>query len=200
MKTKNKILNVISIALILSLLISFISSLYLNTKLKVQIHERDNTINILLKRDSIFNQIIDLKEDSTGRYEYFVTVKNNGKILTYNEMHELVDSMRNVVNNLSSNINNKFAINKEFKTLATLYNNLLFEYNIYKSALRNIQGNYGIKYKVDTISPNQFAVSLEHVNRIDSALAIFRHYRDRIIKIEYKNGAIISEIKTTRIK
>lgn len=203
MKTKNKILNVIPIVFILSLLISFITSLYFNNKLKAQLIERDNTIKVLLRRDSLLHQIIDLKTDSTGQYEYFVTMRKNGEILKYNEMYEYADSMHKIVNQLIYNDKTKQGIIDAYNDIVSSYNDILFDYTIYKAALSHIQNEYGIKYKVDTISDkhgNKIAVSLEHVNKLDSALSIFNHYKDKIKKIEYKDGVIISEIQIISVK
>lgn len=203
MKTKNKILNVIPIVFILSLLISFITSLYFNNKLKAQLIERDNTIKVLLRRDSLLHQIIDLKTDSTGQYEYFVTMRRNGEILKYNEMYEYADSMHKIVNQLIYNDKTKQGIIDAYNDLVSSYNDIFFDYTIYKAALSNIQREYGIKYKVDTISDKhekKIAVSLEHVNKLDSALSIFNHYKDKIKRIGYKNGVIISEIEIISVK
>lgn len=192
---KNKILNLIYSVFLFSIIVSFITSLYLNSKLKIQLLERDNSISILLKRDSLLNEIIDLKKDSTGNYEYFVTIRKDGKILKYNEMYAMVDSMANFVDEFIYNNKNHNKIIEKYSDLAKSYDNLKKDCNIYKSALLQIQERYGIEYSVDTIGNNSYSVHISNISKLDSALVLYPYYKNKILKMKYKNNAIISEIE-----
>lgn len=147
-KIKERIGKVTSLFILLLVLISLGVSLYYNQTLQEQVNERDILIKDLTQKDSILNQIMDIKYDSvtkTTSYSYRV---RDGKVLKYSSLADELDKSKNdydqisekhskIINENNQNINdynsllNSFnSLNKDHQELQARFNSLVDKFNI----------------------------------------------------------------------
>lgn len=89
-------LNIKSLLILILIILTFYIGYleYANSKLKSQIVDCNNIINIALKNDSIIAQFIESKSDSSGKYYVFARESGTGRPLKYNELDSMLNEER----------------------------------------------------------------------------------------------------------
>lgn len=180
------LLAVIAIIVVLGILFWYI------VKLEKQVEERDNLINELTFSDNLVKEYFDIHYDSiTNRTSYV-----------------LKDSKRKVVQHVSNNsvfiygmdtISDHELVslfnhgNKKYDELMSKYNKFIMTYNnllvrndsitSYNKALikglQMIENRYDLSLDINKI-PDGYTIKLNTSQRIDSAMLLLPHYRDRL--------------------
>ena len=180
--------KMVVIYVLIGLFISFLFSLYYNSELEHQLNDKDQLISNLIRKDSLLHQVLDFEYDSINGQEYYYTMKRkDGKILKYNELSNMLDSL------ISISKMNIDTVRLDYMNLIKQYNEVHNNSIIYKSALDQIQKRYDISYYVDSISKDTKIVRIE-AKRLDSALILYPYYKNKIINMEYKGGTIKYEV------
>jgi hypothetical protein len=152
--------------------------------------EKTNIINKLQCTDSLFNQLMDIKYDSIGNRSVVFTRDEVGKIITYDELRDKNDSLKNILHDLqwSNRIFNKImtvdinpsdrsksvsylTIDERVVTygeLEDMYKDLQIENNDLKNRISNLLWtdsifNQIISVEINPVSKSK-SISLQHRN------------------------------------
>ncbi|MEX2592571.1 MAG: hypothetical protein WD426_07330 [Anditalea sp.] len=120
-------------AILLIFILVCVVSLYYNYKLQEQVYERDILIEKLTKRDSILNEIFEIKYDSVDNSISYTYQVRDGEVIKYNQLveelfeaKELLIKTNVVTEKLKSVLLNT---NKDSQYLDSIYDSLLSDYN-----------------------------------------------------------------------
>jgi hypothetical protein len=151
-------------------------SMYYNYTLENQINERDNLIHRLTVSDSILNQILEIKEDSVTQTRTWEYLKKNGKVLKYNELNKLLSKsdtdynkamieMQGFIDELNSTTQQNKILNDSLALIEAVFHLL--------------KSKYDLELRVEVKESSTY-ITIE-AKKIDSALLLLPHYRNKII-------------------
>ncbi|MDX9694536.1 MAG: hypothetical protein RBT49_01990 [Bacteroidales bacterium] len=207
-KIKEKISNVTRGLLLILIFIFLGVSIFYNIKLQEQVDKRDLIIEQLTQRDSILNQIMEIKHDSISKTTTFSFLVKDGKVMKYNELsdelvksnndynqiinkHErlLLENNQNIENNklLIQDYNNLY---NDYKDFQKKYNNLIDAYNKNNESTKKNFNNYS--QTIDSLSNYKTIVDLIRSRYfIDYQITNDGKYRRISIQSEKLDSALI---------
>lgn len=179
-KIKDKIGKVTLGLLLILILVSIVFSVFYNFKLQEQVDKRDFIIEQLTQRDSILNEIMEIKYDSISKTITYTYRMKNGKAMKYNELSDELDKSNDNYSKISNNhkkilgennqtkenytllINDFNSLCDDYKDLQTKYNDLVDNYikNIEKGKSKSTNYNRIL----DSLSYYKTVVNLIHSN------------------------------------
>ncbi len=205
---KQRISKVTSRLLLIIILISLAVSIFYNIKLQEQIDKRDVIIEKLTQRDSILNQVFEIKYDSIEQTISYSYRTRDGKVMKYNEISNELDKLQEyysaILNKHSALIqgnkqttedynqllNDFSSLNNNNVSLIKEYNELVLKYN------RNVETTqkYILQYNntLDSLSSFKALVDLIHSNYyVDYEILKDGKYNKISIKSEILDSALV---------
>ena len=186
-KTKAILKNILSLFIAIAIATIFAVSLYYNFELERQITERDNLINRLTFRDNLFKEYFDIRHDSIEGTTSYILKESKQNIRTINTetkiytTEKIVETDTLLYNNYRSLIEKYNMLVGDFNTLSANYYSARDSLETSRAIIRLIQRNYPIEFFVEN-EQGQQRISVKS-ERLDSALLLLPHYRD---KLRYK--------------
>lgn len=193
---KQKISKVTSGLLLMIILISLAVSVFYNIKLQEQIDKRDIIIENLTQRDSILNQIFEIKYDSIEQIISYSYRTRDGKVMKYNEISNELDKSQK---DYSAILNKHNALIQDNKQTIEDYNQLLNDFSSlndnYVSSLKEYN-ELVLKYNRNVETTKKYL--LEYNNTLDS-LSSFKAIVDLIHSNYYIDYKIFKDGKYNKI-
>lgn len=205
---KERISSVTRVLLLILVFIFLGVSIFYNIKLQEQVNKRDLIIEQLTQRDSILNQIMEIKFDSISKTITYTYRLKDGKVMKYselsNELDKIHDDYSQIVNKHSKllkdnirNIEDYNTLTNDFNSLVNnygelqkKYNNLIVTYNKNNQTGRSIIDNYNLIS--DSLSSFKTLVNLIHSKYfIDYKIEKDGNYRKISVKSEKLDSALI---------
>lgn len=181
------------VVVLVSLIFNIYNGIYID-KLEQQVVYRDSIITKLTFSDKLVKDYFDINYDSTKHQTYY-TLKDNKKTIVNDTTKSTITKTHAVYYKETVTYTN----NKKYNDLAKKYNSLISDYNLIvhkyntetiksseneqklfekQYSLDMIKKHYGIKY-MTTRNGDYLSIELKS-NKIDSALALFPYYKDKL--------------------
>lgn len=195
---------------LVSLIFNIYDGIYID-KLEQQVEYRDSIITKLTFSDKLVKDYFDINYDSRKHQTYY-TLKDNKKITVNDTTRSTITKTHPIYYKETVTYTN----NKKYNELAKKYNSLISDYNVLvhkynteaiksseneqelfekQYSLDMIKKHYGIKYMT---TRNGYYLSIElKSDKIDSALALFPYYKD---KLSYDSKARCWVIEMPKVK
>lgn len=183
-KTKAILKNILSLFIAIAIATIFAVSLYYNFELERQITERDNLINRLTFRDNLVKEYFDIRHDSIEGTTSYILKESKQNIRTINTettiftTEKIVETDTVLYNNYRSLIEKYNMLVGDFNTLSANYHSTRDSLETSRVIIRLIQRNYPIEVFVEN-EQRQQRISVKS-ERLDSALLLLPHYRDKL--------------------
>lgn len=165
-----------------------------NQNLVLQIEKRDKIIDNVRDTDTLINSQRDYNDRITKKYISDCNILINGKKISTEELldyiNELVSENANLIDSLYLIKNerqillNKFSAQiisekEDGKITSKLTSNVTDSLKNIKALLKLIEKNYGITGKIEKKENNNI-ISLSGGSKIDSALIIYKYYKNKL--------------------
>ena len=180
------LLAVIAIIVVLGILFWYI------VKLEKQVEERDKLINELTFSDNLVKEYFDIHYDSITNRTSYVLKDSKRKVVQHVSNNSVFIYGTDTISDheLVSLFNHR---NKKYDELMSKYNKFIMTYNnllvrndsitSYNKALikglQMIENRYDLSLDINKI-PDGYTIKLNTSQRIDSAMLLLPHYRDRL--------------------
>ena len=189
-----RVMEFVSILLIIGLAAALIYCVFYIEKLENQIYERDKIIQELSFRSDLVEEYFDIKHDSVEHTtSYSLKSSKANYTILQQDSTELVFHQGDKVLSAQDLVKDYNLLSKDYNKLVRDYNKLAKQYdddfkdNSFRireleSALRMIEKRYNIQYNVKRDSTFS-VIELSNTGKIDSALMLLPYYQDKLKKV-----------------
>jgi len=177
-KTIKSLKKIIFLFFAIGTILIFAVTIYYNLELEKQITERDNLINQLTFSDNLVKEYFDIKYDSVKGTTSYILKETKSKVKTIETQTTITETdtlLTDDYNKLVGKYNNLVG---EFHDISSNYFNIKDSLETDKAIIRLIQK----KYPIDIFIENELlqrTISIKS-EKLDSALLLLPHYRDKI--------------------
>jgi len=165
---KEKISSVTRGLLLIMIFISLFVSIFYNVKLQEQVDKRDIIIEQLTQRDSILNQIMEIKYDSITKSITYSYREKDGRIMKYNELAKELDKSNNDYYQILNKHENLLSENTQnienYKQLILDYNNLFNDYKDFQKKYNNLVDAYNKNIELTKKGINNYHQTIDSLS------------------------------------